>query len=56
VQTWIITMGPEECAPFPEQAGGGRLGVIVDGRPEIFPVNHVYDRETHAPLRSLIQR
>jgi uncharacterized protein len=24
----------------------GRLGVIVDGRPEVFPVNHVYDHES----------
>ena len=24
----------------------GRLAVVVDGQPEIFPVNHVYDRES----------
>jgi nitroimidazol reductase NimA-like FMN-containing flavoprotein (pyridoxamine 5'-phosphate oxidase superfamily) len=39
-------MSPEECADLLAASTLGRLGVIVDGRPEIFPVNHVYDRET----------
>jgi hypothetical protein len=45
IHTWRIEIPPGECA---ELAGAvlGRLGVIVDGRPEIFPVNHVYGPST----------
>jgi uncharacterized protein len=46
VRTWLIGISPEECADLLAASKLGRLGVIVDGRPEIFPVNHVYDRET----------
>jgi nitroimidazol reductase NimA-like FMN-containing flavoprotein (pyridoxamine 5'-phosphate oxidase superfamily) len=43
VQTWHVEIGAEECARLLASAVVGRLGVIVDGRPQIFPVNHVYD-------------
>jgi hypothetical protein len=43
VQTWRIEIPPEECEGLLAGAALGRLGVIVAGRPEIFPVNHVYD-------------
>lgn len=43
-QTWLIDMSPEKCADLLERATLGRLAVIVEGKPEIFPVNHVYDR------------
>jgi nitroimidazol reductase NimA-like FMN-containing flavoprotein (pyridoxamine 5'-phosphate oxidase superfamily) len=46
VQTWLIDISPEECADLLMASKLGRLGVIIDGRPEIFPVNHVYDRES----------
>jgi nitroimidazol reductase NimA-like FMN-containing flavoprotein (pyridoxamine 5'-phosphate oxidase superfamily) len=46
VQTWMMHMGPEQCRVRLGQVALGRIGVIVDGRPEIFPVNHVYDAET----------
>lgn len=46
VQTWLINISPEECADLLAASKLGRLGVIIDGRPEIFPVNHVYDRES----------
>lgn len=46
VQTWLIDISPEECADLLAASKLGRLGVIIDGRPEIFPVNHVYDRES----------
>jgi nitroimidazol reductase NimA-like FMN-containing flavoprotein (pyridoxamine 5'-phosphate oxidase superfamily) len=44
VQTWLIDIPANECADLLSTAGLGRLGVIVNGRPQIFPVNHVYDR------------
>lgn len=44
VQTWLINIAPEDCADLLATSALGRLGVVVDGRPEIFPVNHVYDR------------
>jgi uncharacterized protein len=43
VRTWLIDIPIEECRRLLAQAVLGRLGVIVDGRPEIFPVNHVFD-------------
>jgi nitroimidazol reductase NimA-like FMN-containing flavoprotein (pyridoxamine 5'-phosphate oxidase superfamily) len=46
VLTYLIDVGPEECADLLDEASVGRLGVVVDGRPEIFPVAHVYDRDT----------
>lgn len=43
VQTWLIDICAEDCAELLAGSGLGRLGVVVNGRPEIFPVNHVYD-------------
>jgi uncharacterized protein len=43
VLTCLIGISPEECEDLLSAARVGRLGVIVDGRPEIFPINHVYD-------------
>jgi nitroimidazol reductase NimA-like FMN-containing flavoprotein (pyridoxamine 5'-phosphate oxidase superfamily) len=43
-QTYLIEIHPDDCAELLATSTCGRLGVIVDGRPEIFPVNHVYDR------------
>ena len=43
VRTWHVDIPIQECR---ERLAGtvlGRLGVVVDGRPEIFPVNHVFD-------------
>lgn len=50
VQTWLVDMPEEECAALLAGATLGRLAVIVDGRPEIFPVNHIYDWGTHSVL------
>lgn len=44
--TYLVDIDPEECAHLLASSVLGRLGVIVDGRPEIFPVNHVYDRDS----------
>lgn len=44
VQTWLLDITAEQCEDLLARSTLGRLGVIVDGRPEIFPVNHVFDR------------
>jgi nitroimidazol reductase NimA-like FMN-containing flavoprotein (pyridoxamine 5'-phosphate oxidase superfamily) len=43
--TYVIEMSQECCADLLATTAVGRLGVIVNGHPEIFPVNHVYDRD-----------
>lgn len=43
VQTWLIEISEEECVELLASTNLGRLGVVLDGRPEIFPVNHVFD-------------
>jgi uncharacterized protein len=45
VRTWLIEMTDQECADLLAGSSLGRVGVVVDGRPEIYPVNHVFDRE-----------
>jgi uncharacterized protein len=44
VQTWLVDLSVEQCEDLLARSPLGRLGVIVDGRPEIFPVSHVFDR------------
>jgi hypothetical protein len=46
--TYLVDIGPDGCADLLASSTLGRLGVFVDGRPEIFPVNHVYDRPSDA--------
>jgi hypothetical protein len=46
IHTWRIEIPPEECEELLAGAVLGRLGVIVAGRPEVFPVSHVYDAST----------
>jgi nitroimidazol reductase NimA-like FMN-containing flavoprotein (pyridoxamine 5'-phosphate oxidase superfamily) len=41
---WVLSTS--ECLQLLRQAPVGRLAVVVDGRPEIFPVNHVIDHGT----------
>lgn len=40
------TLSATECWSFLRSAAVGRLGVSVDGRQDIFPVNHVVSRES----------
>lgn len=47
MNTLLIDIGAEQCEQLLADATLGRLAVIVDGRPEIFPVNHVFDPERH---------
>jgi nitroimidazol reductase NimA-like FMN-containing flavoprotein (pyridoxamine 5'-phosphate oxidase superfamily) len=42
-QTWLLYLTDEGCARLLATSTMGRLAVIVDGHPEIFPVNHVLD-------------
>ena len=44
VNTWLVDIAPERCLTLLERATLGRLAVIIRGRPEIYPINHVYDR------------
>ena len=46
VETWLEELGEGVCRLLLAGATIGRLGVVVDGHPEIFPVNHVWDEET----------
>jgi nitroimidazol reductase NimA-like FMN-containing flavoprotein (pyridoxamine 5'-phosphate oxidase superfamily) len=43
--TWLAHIRREECEELLASSTFGRVGVIVDGHPEIFPVVHVYDRD-----------
>jgi len=47
IQTFLLELGVNECERRLAAASLGRIGVIVDGRPEIFPVNHVFDPQSH---------
>jgi hypothetical protein len=42
----IKHLSPAECWDAIRSAEVGRLGVIIDGRPEIFPVNYTVDGES----------
>ena len=39
----LETLGEEECLALLASAPVGRVGVVVDGQPLIFPVNHVLE-------------
>lgn len=39
-------LGIEECRELLASNSYGRLGVVVEGQPMIFPVNYVFDGET----------
>ncbi len=45
-QTEDLTMSSADCWAELRRAPVGRLAVVVDGHPEIFPVNHVVDHGT----------
>jgi nitroimidazol reductase NimA-like FMN-containing flavoprotein (pyridoxamine 5'-phosphate oxidase superfamily) len=40
--TSVVHLERQECEELLARSVVGRLGVVVDGRPEIFPVSHVY--------------
>ena len=39
-------LNPQECWRLLSEASVGRLAVLVDGRPDIFPVNYKVDHES----------
>ena len=42
-QTLMIDLTEDECLALLDRCELGRLAVVVEGRPEIFPVSHVFD-------------
>lgn len=46
LHAWVEHLGAEECWHLLAAAPVGRLGVIVDSAPEIYPVNHAVDEGT----------
>jgi uncharacterized protein len=45
-RTWLEHINPAECWALLAATPVGRIGVLNDSAPEIYPVNHVVDRET----------
>jgi nitroimidazol reductase NimA-like FMN-containing flavoprotein (pyridoxamine 5'-phosphate oxidase superfamily) len=45
-RTWLEHLGPAECWNLLAATPMGRIGVLNDSAPEIYPVNHVVDRHT----------
>ena len=43
--TYLVDIHPDDCVELLASTPLGRLAVMVDGDPEVFPVNHVDDRE-----------
>ena len=43
VRTWLTNLPQEECSALLARAVVGRLGVVIDGKPEVFPICHVYE-------------
>lgn len=39
----VEVLDPSQCWAILRESPFGRLGVVVDGRPQIFPVNHIVD-------------
>jgi nitroimidazol reductase NimA-like FMN-containing flavoprotein (pyridoxamine 5'-phosphate oxidase superfamily) len=46
MRDYLVELRPDDCADLLAWSMLGRLGVIVDGQPEIFPVNYVYEPDT----------
>jgi nitroimidazol reductase NimA-like FMN-containing flavoprotein (pyridoxamine 5'-phosphate oxidase superfamily) len=62
-RTWMEILSPSECWDLLDRTAVGRVAVMVDGRPEIYPVNFaVQDRtilfrtEKGTKLRSLLDQ
>lgn len=45
-RTWLEVLTVEQCWEHLGAEPVGRIGVLVDSAPEIYPVNHVVDHET----------
>jgi len=42
-QTWLVHLPRDVCEMLLRTSPVGRLGVVVDGRPEVFPICHVFE-------------
>lgn len=45
-RTWLELLSPAECWERLASVPVGRVGVLVDSAPEIYPVNHVVDGQS----------
>lgn len=45
-RTWTEDLSPSECWNLLSMAPVGRIGVLLDGTPEIYPVNFVIDDQS----------
>ena len=45
-RTWLEILQPAQCWQLLAGEELGRVAVLVDGVPEIYPVNHIVDAET----------
>lgn len=45
-RTWLEMIQPEECWRLIDEQPIGRVSILVDGLPEIYPINHLVDRRT----------
>jgi nitroimidazol reductase NimA-like FMN-containing flavoprotein (pyridoxamine 5'-phosphate oxidase superfamily) len=45
-RTWLEHLTPSECWELLAASPVGRIGVLNDSAPEIYPLNHVVDRDT----------
>lgn len=45
-RTWLQHLDTETCWHLLADRPVGRIGVLVDGAPEIYPVNHIVDDRT----------
>lgn len=45
-RTWLEHLSLQDCWQHLAQASVGRIGVLVDSAPEIYPVNYVVDERT----------
>jgi len=45
-RTWLEHLSPAACWDLLAATPVGRIGVLNDSAPEIYPVNHVVDRQT----------
>ena len=45
-RTWLEHLDPPHCWGLLASVPVGRIGVLNDSAPEIYPVNHVVDRKT----------
>jgi nitroimidazol reductase NimA-like FMN-containing flavoprotein (pyridoxamine 5'-phosphate oxidase superfamily) len=45
-RTWLEHLSPAQCWQLLAETAVGRVGVLVDSAPEIYPVNHAVDGRT----------